>query len=1153
VTIANLLDLRTGWPASSSLAGLPGGAASWAVAARVEGPTLVVTGSEAEAIRMADEVRFHLDGGAPVSVLPPDDVRPYDGMSPHPDVIRSRIRATLLLQRGQPCVVVCSARGLMTRVLNSHSTRELTHTISTDDEIDREQFVQSLVVHGYHGVAKVEEAGTVARRGDVVDIWPVDSSHPYRIEFFDDDVESIRHLDAGTLRSGDPVRALSIPPAREAVPNGSGLRRLGQHTAAMVDRLSAGQATRRKVLQDLRQGLWFPGAEDYTAAMHPLIDLWVLAEQLIVVDPEDIAHRLAASHGSIMDRWNGRSLVDRPPVDPAERYSDVDRVRSALEDRGRFISSIALDDAPDYQAKANDSLFVGKGRLAPIVGRIHRWLEDGWRVALVAESRTRAERITALLAPHGLHPDAVARGQHTAPGTAALWIGHLERGFHCDSAAIAIITASELFGVKQRRAPVRKTLKEATLGSVNELKVGDLVVHVRHGVGRFERLKRIDLDGTVQEYAEVEYRGGDKMYLPVTHLDELYRYRTMGNSTPRLDKLGGDSWEKRKTKVKDRVLRMAHDLLEMHAVREVSKAHAYVGDPVEFHQFVETFPYTETQDQAAAIDEVLSDLAVTTPMDRLVVGDVGFGKTEVAMRTAMRVVLEGHQVAVLCPTTVLAFQHRQTFEKRFADTGVRVSLLSGHMSAEERRGQLAAVANGSVDIIIGTTSLLTRDLRFKRLGLVVVDEEHRFGVRQKHKLKQLSSAQPTGPVHYLAMSATPIPRTLHMALSGLRKVSLITTPPPDRRAVQTRLTRFNDARIREDVLQELGRGGQVFFVHNRVASIESMANHLRKLIPEATIGVAHGQMDNAHLERTLMGFINRDYHVLVCSTIIESGIDIPSVNTMIVNRADELGMAQLYQLRGRVGRSHVRAHCTLMIPADEPIHPTAKVRLRALQEHSDLGAGFAIATRDMEVRGSGTLLGEAQHGHIEAVGFDTYVELLEEAIAVARGDMSRKRLDPQIEIPVATLIPEDWMPDLQDRLTAYRELATSRSTDQVRSVLSDWEDRFGEPPPEVLNLGWAAEAKVRARALGIAHIRWHQVRVDLDFDPSSPVSPETVVSMVNQDGQRFSLSPIPGQEESGARRLVVRFTPAEGEWPFRFLHSVFRQFEVRSSPDAVLS
>lgn len=1138
----NLLSLDTAWPASKALGGLPFGAAAWAVSQRVEGTTLVVCSTTAIAAQMAGDIAFHLNSSVPVAVLPPDDVRPYDGMSPHPEVIRARIRATLLLQQESAAVIVTCPRGLATRVLSPKAVSSLTTSIETDSVIDQDLLATHLVQHGYHSVPRVAEAGTIARHGDVLDIWPTDAEHPYRIVFFDDEIEGIRVLDPTTFKGGPTATHLDIVPAREAVPNSAGLASLSTHTREVVDQMGGGEATRRSTLQDLRSGLWFPAAEDYLGAMHPLGNAWEYADQCIVVDPEEASQRLPSTTASIADRWEGRSQVDRPPVDPWTRYASLNSLQEAVQS-ARHLSDLAMDDAPDLGAKSNRSLFVGKGELAPVVGRIHDWLEEGWRVALVVESRTRAERLHALLGPHGLQPTATERGVFSHAGQLSIWIGELRHGFHCDSAQMAIIAADELFGAKQRPQRIRKTLKEATLGSVNELAVGDLVVHVRHGVGRFEKLTRIDLDGTPQEFAEVQYRGGDRMYLPVTRLDEIYRYRSVGDTTPRLDKLGGDSWDKRKAKVKDRVLRMAHQLLEMHAQREIEQGHAYVGMPALFQQFCETFPYEETPDQAAAIDEVLADLSQSQPMDRLVVGDVGFGKTEVAMRAAMRVAMDGHQVALLCPTTVLSFQHLDSFTKRFAETGLRIELLSSYRSPEERRQVLTDTAKGDVDILIGTTSLLTRDLRFQHLGLVIVDEEHRFGVRQKHKLKQLTSAQPTGPVHYLALSATPIPRTLHMALSGLRKVSLITTPPPDRRAVQTRLCKFDDGRIREDIMAELGRGGQVFFVHNRVASIEAMASHIRTLVPEATIAVAHGQMNPRSMERTLVDFIRRQTHVLVCSTIIESGVDIPTVNTMIVNRADELGMAQLYQLRGRVGRSHVRAHCTLMTPPDEPINAAARVRLRALQEHSDLGSGFAIATRDMEVRGSGTLLGEAQHGHIQAVGFDTYVELLEEAIAAARGDMQRKRLDPEIEIPVPMLIPDDWIPELTDRLGAYRQLAMCRSTDAVREVLSEWEARYGEPPTEVLNLGWAAEAKVRARKLGISNIRWKKIRVDLDFDPSSPVPRERIVELVSSDGQRFSLSNNPADPGADSGRLVVRFTPAEGEWPFRFLHWVFRQFE----------
>jgi transcription-repair coupling factor (superfamily II helicase) len=1097
---------------------------------------------------MVVDIGTHLAGAAPVVLFPADDVRPYDGMSPHPEIIRRRIRATMLLHQKIPCVVVCSPRAIFHKVLSAQTINTLSVHLKPGMVTDREQLAMDLVQRGYHGVAKVVEPGTLSSRGAVIDLWPTDADAPVRIEFFDDEIEEIRPLDPATQRSGSPLSQIKVTVAREAVPTENALRRLGISTRSVMAEEGRGETIRRQVLQDLRSGLWFPGAEDYLGAMYALDSIGGLADRVVVVEAEDVAGRLTAAAASIWDRFEAKSLVDRPLVDPWDRYLRLEEVRLLIA-LAHQISALAIDDAPDFGALPNRALFVGKGELAPVVGRIHQWLEEGWSVALVADSHTRAERIKALLSPHGLLPTQAQIGEFAPQGQLSLWIGALHHGFHCESAGLAIISVDELFGARRRKQHIRKSLKEATLGSVNELAVGDLVVHTRHGVGRFSKLKRIDLDGNTQEFAEVEYRGGDRMYLPVTRLDELYRYRSVGEISPRLDKLGGDSWAKRKAKVKDRVLRMAHELLEMHAQREIQKAFAYVGRPPAFQQFCETFPFEETPDQAAAIEEVLADLAKAEPMDRLVVGDVGFGKTEVAMRAAMRVAMEGHQVAILSPTSVLSFQHLDTFKKRFADTGLRVELLSSYRSSSVRTAVLKDIANGVIDIVIGTTSLLTRDLRFSHLGLIVVDEEHRFGVRQKHKLKQLSSNQSAGPVHTLAMSATPIPRTLHMALSGLRKVSLITTPPPERRSVQTRLSRFDDARIREDIRAELGRGGQVFFVHNRVASIEAMAARIRKQVPEASIAVAHGQMDKRQLERILLDFVQRKHHVLVCSTIIESGVDIPSVNTIIINRADELGMAQLYQLRGRVGRSHVRARCTLLIPPEAIINSTAKARLLALQEHSDLGSGFAIATRDMEVRGSGTLLGESQHGHIQAVGFDTYIELLEEAIATARGDMQTKRLNPEIEVAVPMLIPDSWMPELNDRLGAYRLLASSRSTAAVRSVLSEWEDRFGEPPPEVLNLGWAAEAKVRARKLGISHIRWKKIRVDLDFDDASPIPRARIVAMVSKDNDRFSLAPIPGQPDGGAGRLVVRFSEAEGVWPFRFLHWLFRQLEPSADRD----
>ena len=530
---SHFLSLDTAWSASKHLGGLPLGAAAWVIAQHSSGPTLVICSTGAIAAQVARDINFHINGGAPVVVLPPDDVRPYDGMSPHPEVIRARIRATLLLQNNATAIVVTCPRGLATKVLTPQAIAALTLQLEPDSVVDRDLLASELVQHGYHSVPRVAEAGTLSRHGDVLDIWPTDAEEPYRVVFFDDEIESIRQLDPVSFKSGDTAPQLNIPPAREAVPNKDGLGRLSSHTREVVDQMGGGESTRRSTLQDLRSGLWFPAAEDYLGAMHSLDNVWSYASGCIVIDPEEVSQRLSVTAASIGDRWESRSIVDRPPIDPWCRYADLEQLQS-IHRSARHLSELAMDGAPDLKAKSNRTLFVGKGELAPVVGRIHDWLEEGWRVALSAESTTRAERLHALLGPHGLQPDREARGAFSSAGGLSLWIGELSHGFHCEDAQLAIISADELFGAKQRPQRIRKTLKEATLGSVNELAMGDLVVHVRHGVGRFEKLTRIDLDGNPQEFAEVQYRGGDRMYLPVTRLDEVYRYRSVGDTTPRL-------------------------------------------------------------------------------------------------------------------------------------------------------------------------------------------------------------------------------------------------------------------------------------------------------------------------------------------------------------------------------------------------------------------------------------------------------------------------------------------------------------------------------------------------------------------------------------------------------------------------------------------
>ena len=1156
---------------------LPAGAAAWAIAERArlaadedELPIVVVAPSRDAADRLVGELRFHLHddgtGDAEVTVLrlPADDTRTWDGLSPHPDLPRERLAALRAMDEGAHHVIVVPARALLQRVLSPETLDALCLNLEIGDIIEPADLRRLLVDRGYLAAPVCEEPGTVALRGGVVDLWPAGSPHPVRVEFFDDEIEGLATLDAHSGRGRDPLDQLTVLPAREAVVTEAALSRAGERTRAAVDASGSGQVRRRRLLADLKAGLWFPGAEDYLCALHPVVPVADRLSDLgpgrvIVVDGREGDADLDHFDRRWRERWELLAAEDRPLLDPDARYEPPETVRAAL---AGAIQVGALTVAPEGEATSagardNTDLAVGKGELEPVVARLKGWLDDRWKVALAVDSHGRLERLLALLQPHGLRPVHRRPGRWFA-GELSAWVGALDRGFRSQDAQLAVITADELFGAKAR--PVRKKvrkLKDAALssGGIAQLKQGDHVVHVRHGVGIFRGLvrKRITLtehlDTRVieQDYVDLEYRNGDRMALPVTRLDEVYKYRAIGDKTPRLDKLGGVTWARKTSKVRDRVANLAHQLLRLHAHRTLSDGNVYDGLPAEYIQFEQTFPFVETPDQEQAIRDVLEDLARPQAMDRLIIGDVGCGKTEVAMRAAMRVVLDGRQVAVLCPTTVLAYQHHRTFVDRFSGTGVEVALLSSFVKGTDKKALQVRMREGKVDIVIGTHALLARSVRFADLGLVVVDEEHRFGVKQKEKLKSLSATWASSPCDYLAMSATPIPRSLHMALGGLRDVSVIATPPAGRRPVLTRIMKWEDRRIREEIVHELQRGGQVFVVHDRVQTIQPLAAKIEQLVPEATIGIGHGQMEAGALEKVLVRFVQGELRVLVCTTIIESGIDMPGVNTILVNRAHMMGMAQLYQLRGRVGRGHVRGYCTLIVPEEQDrLTKKAVHRLQVLQDNQDLGAGMKVATADMELRGSGDLLGDSQHGQIDAVGLDTYIELLDEAVAHARGDLARERLDPEIELPVKAIIPDDYIDEVPERLTAYRQLGSCREVEQVRRLIDQWEREWGEPPPEVLNLGWSAEARIRCRALGIERVTWMRVRVVLDFHPTTKVNPRRIADLVTRQPARFSLSNAASRNVKDAEpghRLIVRFSPEEAETPYRFLHWVFRQFE----------
>ncbi len=1116
------------------LTGLPGGAAAAALSRLArDRPLLAVTATAEEAEVLAAGLRFY--AGPAAHLLPADDCPPYEGLSPHPAIPRARIAALRAL-RGPPAAVVAPAAALLQRVPAPAVLAGL--RVAPGDIVDPAELARQLSERGYLSVGRVEDPGSAALRGDRLDVWPAGAERPVRVEFFDDEVEQIRSFDPSSQRSLAELEAVDLPPAREEPTGAAALRRAGAWLSERVEALGgAGLPRRRRVLDDLRAGIRFGGCELYLPALCETVaplDYAAGARLVLLGDLPALRRALDKQHQRILGRWEARGSTLHPLAPPELRWLEPAEVAAGLE-RGTRVLPLAAEggrEVIDMGCRDGRSLSPTGGDLSVPAGVIGDWLARGWRVALAVEGRVRAERISLMLAPHGLQP---VRTEHRdpdrwRPGVLSLILGDLPEGFHAPEQQLAAVSADVIFGEKIHvRAPGRRrslgqAARDAGIGSFAQLGEGDLLVHQRHGIGRYLGLRTLDLGEGPRDLLLLEYRGGDRLYLPVHRLDQVSRFRS-GDAAgrTRLDRLGGETWAARKQKVRDGVLALAHELIRLEASRRSSSGRAYAGTSDRFRRFEEAFPYTETPDQLAAIEAVLADLAKTEPMDRLIVGDVGFGKTEVAMRAAMRVAEGGQQVVVLCPTTVLAYQHARTFRERFAGTGVQIGLLSRFNSPAEQRRVKRGLREGSLHIGVGTTGLLGRGVRCKDLGLVIVDEEHRFGVAQKQRLKRLRA-----DVHYLAMSATPIPRTLHMALSGIRSFSTIATPPVDRLPVRTHLATFSPERIRTDVMRELSRGGQVFIVHNRVASIEVLAERVRQIVPEARVATAHGQLEPRALERALVDFVEGETQVLVCTAIIESGVDMPAVNTILVNRADTFGLAQLYQLRGRVGRSHRRGYCTLLVDEGRELSPEAMRRLRVLQEHTDLGSGFAIASADLDIRGAGDLLGRSQHGHIQAVGFETWVELLEDAIAEARGQSERERLDPEVELGRPALLPESYVPAVEERLLFYRRLAMARDVEAVRAVMEELEDRLGEPPPEALALGRLLEVRCRCRALGIRRLSWLKVRVVLELSAHTRVPERRIEELLGQYPGRLQ------RLRSGA--LAAQFTPEEARRPFLFVH-----------------
>ncbi|WP_305045197.1 transcription-repair coupling factor [Geoalkalibacter sp.] len=1102
--------------------GLTGSAGAWLLAALLREsaqPLFILTADQKSAEQLAGDLAFYWGRPEQIWHFPQWEVSPFEPLSPHPEVEARRIATLLALLEGRARAVVLPVRAAMQRLIPRPILAELSLRLIAEEEYERGALLARLAELGYQAVPLCEDRGTFSVRGDILDLFPPTREEPARVEFFGDFIERMRAYDAASQRTRDEdIAELSVLPARELVLAGRHWDTFARNFKERCDALDIPRPRREQMLETLREGLLPPGSHFLLPFNYPGLETffdyagegrWVLIDPAAVEQEADLFAAETLTGAS-------RAAAKAEPYPPREAlYLSAADLENQLRGRPRLdFCSLQLyrleEDRPRccFQSFGNGDLRAalrqdGAG-LQPLVARLTEWDRLGWKVLLVCHQRGQAERLRDLLADHGLTLpfDPGAGFAAARAGEARILLGELSAGLRLPEERLAVVTEEEVFGPRVRRRGRSEARARAMLSTLAELREGDFIVHADHGIGIYRGLRHLELNQIEGDFLHLEYSGGDKLYLPVDRIEKVQKYVAAEGHAPRLDKMGGQGWEKARLRARAAAEELARELLRIYARREMADAFAFSPPDRLYREFEAAFPYEETPDQQQAIDEVLADMAKERPMDRIVCGDVGYGKTEVAIRAAFKAVEDGKQVALLVPTTVLARQHWQTFRERLADYPMTVEMVSRFRSPAEVREVLERAAAGKVDILIGTHRLIQRDVKFKDLGLLIIDEEQRFGVSHKEKLKKLRAA-----VDVLTLTATPIPRTLHMSLAGLRDLSVIDTPPVDRLAVRTYVTRFDDDVIRDAILRELRRGGQVFFVHNRVQNIDAMAEFVQTLVPEAKVAVGHGQMSEKQLEEVMIGFIEGKSNVLVCSTIIENGLDIPRANTILINRADCFGLAQLYQLRGRVGRSRHRAYAYLLIPGEATLTREARERLRILQELSDLGAGFRIASHDLELRGAGDLLGANQSGQIAAIGFEMYTELLEETIAELQGQAREEKIDPDIRLGLSAFLPEKYMPDPNQRLVFYKKLAAAEDDETLYAVADELRDRYGELPAPAQLLLEVMKLRVLMKRLRVESAEYTGRHLLLGFQATTPVPPEKILACLQKPGGNYRFTP----------------------------------------------
>ncbi len=1132
-SLATLIESALSRTGAIECSGLAGSEKAWLIArlhACRQQPLCVVTATLKEAEQLAGEVGFFLGNRtAALHLFPPYNILPHKMLGYHSLTAARRIGTLFTLTESrQPFLLITCVDALLQKLAPKEELNGFAELVMAGEETDRDQLIDKLVSGGYIHAALVEEPGDFCVRGGLIDLFSPLYPEPLRLEWFGDTIDAIRTFSPDNQRKTGDLTEAVILPAREVILKKEVLPEVIGRIRTRASEQGLGISRSHEIIDRIRNEGLFPGIEGLLPLIYPRLDAlfdYLPATTLYILDAvPGLAASAAKFTERVAENYRGALQKERVCVQPDSLYFTWEAVRPTITATGPLVLDaldlltrpedgssqpaplglrFAVEDNLDLNRELEKDLDTDH-LLQPVADWLNRALERDCTPVIVCRTESQARRVEALLGHYQITVHFTH--QMPLPGSGSprvhVCIGPLAKGFVWPAEHLALITAQEIFGKSKRRRARQVKKSPAALLTFEDLKKEDLVVHVQHGIGRYLGLETLEFEGVTNDFLLIAYKDDDRLYLPVDRMGMIQKYMGVDGIAAALDKMGGKTWQRVRSRVKKSVEKIAGQLLKLYAERRVKKGYAFGRPDSYFSDFEAAFSYEETADQVKAIDDVIADMNSATPMDRLVCGDVGYGKTEVALRAAFIAVNDGKQVTLLVPTTVLAQQHYETFRERFRRYPVNVACLSRFRTPTQQKQIVAGLKEGRVDIVIGTHRLLQKDIAFKDLGLIIVDEEQRFGVKHKEKLKRFRSV-----VDVLALTATPIPRTLHMSLMGVRDISIISTPPEHRQPIVTYVSEYDDAIVADAIRKELARRGQIFFVHNNIATIHSLADKLKKLVPEVNLDVAHGQMAIEDLENAMMAFSARELDMLVCTTIIESGLDIPNANTMLINRADRFGLAQIYQLRGRVGRSDEQAYAYLFIPVESVLTTDARKRLKVLMEHSDLGAGFQIAMSDLKIRGGGSILGASQSGHIAAVGYDTFLKLMEEAMADLKGDPIRAPLDPEINLPLSAHIPEDYIADIDQRLTAYRRLAKLMAVHEISDYKSELCDRFGPLPGDVENLLLKIMLRVLAIDAGIRRLELTGGTLALWFSTLHQKHPYAIVDLVVAQPEKFSLTP----------------------------------------------